>query len=245
MQDEQSSKFYGVGVTINQRNGRIYVLGTAREMPAERAGLRYGDALIAVNGKSTRGWTQHDTQTFVRGDRGTPVELTVERLGSAQPITFRVVRDEVPFPSVRNAFLIRPGVGYIGLTGGFNQTTAEEVRDALAALKARGATSILLDLRRNPGGLFRQAIEVAEDFLPRHVDIVTVASRDARVGRNSRRRIAPIYSQESRRQAAGAVFGPTTRTPPPPTPPHHPLAGSYRRRLWPPPRLPPPQQLCG
>jgi carboxyl-terminal processing protease len=180
MQDEQSSKFYGVGVTINQRNGRIYVLGTAQGMPAERAGLRYGDALIAVNGKSTRGWTQHDTQTFVRGDRGTPVELTVERLGSPQPITFRVVRDEVPFPSVRNAFVIRPGIGYLGLTGGFNQTTGEEVREAIAALKDQGVTSLILDLRRNPGGLFRQAVEVAEEFLPRNVDIVAVASRDAR-----------------------------------------------------------------
>ncbi len=178
MQDEQSSKFYGVGVTINQRHGRIYVLGTTRGMPAERAGLRYGDAIVAVNGNPTRGWSQHDAQKFVRGDRGTSVELTVERLGSREPVTFRVVRDEVPFPSVRNSFVLRPGIGYIGLTGGFNQTTSEELRDALANLKTQGINSLVLDLRRNPGGLFRQAVEVAEEFLPRRVEIVTVGSRE-------------------------------------------------------------------
>ncbi len=180
MQDEQSSKFYGVGVTINQRHGRIYVLGTTRGMPAERAGLRYGDAIVAVNGTSTRSWSQRDAQKFVRGDRGTAIELTVERLGAPDTLTVRLVRDEVPYPSVRNSFVLRQGIGYIGLTGGFNQTTSEELRDALADLKAQGVTSVLLDLRRNPGGLFRQAVEVAEEFLPRQVEIVTVGSRDGR-----------------------------------------------------------------
>ncbi|MEP7272170.1 MAG: S41 family peptidase [Acidobacteriota bacterium] len=179
MQDEQSSKFYGVGVTINQRNGRIYVLGTTRGMPGERAGLQYGDAIVAINGNSTRGWSQHDAQKVVRGDRGTAVELTVERLGSPEPLTLHVIRDEVPFPSVRNSYILRPGIGYIGLTGGFNQTTSEELRDALANLKVQGIKSLVLDLRRNPGGIFRQAVEVAEEFLPREVDIVTVASREA------------------------------------------------------------------
>jgi carboxyl-terminal processing protease len=77
MQDEQSSKFYGVGVTINQRNGRIYVLDAGEGLPAERAGLRYGDAIIEVDGKPTRSWTQADALRHVRGERGTAVELTV------------------------------------------------------------------------------------------------------------------------------------------------------------------------
>ena len=183
MQDEQSSKFYGVGVTINQRNGRMYVLGAGRGMPAERAGLRYGDAIVAVDGQSTKGWVQQDALKYVRGERGTQVELTVERLGAPAPLTFRIVRDEVPFPSVRNFFILRPGIGYVGLTGGFSQTTDEELRDALAQLRAEGMTSLILDLRRNPGGLFRQAVEVAEEFLPRQVEIVSVRSRQGRATR--------------------------------------------------------------
>lgn len=183
MQDEQSSRFYGIGVTINQRAGRIYVLGTGPGMPAERAGLRYGDAIIAVDGEATRGWTQGDALKRVRGERGTPVEITVERLGAKQPLTFRIVRDEVPFPSVKNYFMLKPGVGYIALTGGFNQTTGDEVRDAIQALKRQGLSALVLDLRRNPGGLFRQAVEVAEEFLPRRVEIVTVRSRQTRAAR--------------------------------------------------------------
>ena len=180
MQDEQSSKFHGIGVTINQRNGRIYVLGVGKGLPAERTGLRYGDAIVAVDGQPTRGWNQQDILKHVRGMRGTPVELTIERLGEPRLLSVRIVRDEVPYPSVRNHFMLRPAVGYVGLTGGFNQTTSDEVREALNELRLKGMTSMILDLRRNPGGLFRQAVEVAEAFLPRDEGIVTVRSRQGR-----------------------------------------------------------------
>ncbi|MCI0659930.1 MAG: S41 family peptidase [Acidobacteria bacterium] len=180
MQDEQSSKFFGIGVTINQRNERIYVIGVSKGMPAERAGLRYGDAIIAVDGHSAKDWTQSDALKNVRGDRGTEVEITVERAGAPEPVTVRIVRDEVPFPSVRNFFMLRPGIGYIGLTGGFNQETTDELHGALTQLKQMGMTSLILDLRRNPGGLLKQAIQVAETFLPRGVEIVSVRGREGR-----------------------------------------------------------------
>jgi carboxyl-terminal processing protease len=181
MRQEQRSEFYGIGVTINQRNGRIYVLGVSPGLPAERAGLRYGDAIIAVDGKSARDWTQSDALKHVRGERGAPVEITVERAGEPRPIPLRVVRDKVPFPSVRNHFPLRPGIGYIALTGGFNETTSDELRAAIDELKTQGMTSLILDLRRNPGGLLKQAIQVAETFLPRDVEIVTVRARDGRI----------------------------------------------------------------
>lgn len=180
MQDEQSSHFYGIGVTVNQRNERIYVLGVSPGMPAEKAGLRYGDAIIAVGDVSAKNWTQSDALKHVRGEYGTSVSITVERAGEPEPITFTIKRDEVPFPSVRNSFMIRPDVGYIGLTGGFNQETSEELSAAIERLKKEGMTSLLLDLRDNPGGLLRQAVQVSETFLPRGVEIVSVRGRDGR-----------------------------------------------------------------
>ncbi|MCI0523819.1 MAG: S41 family peptidase [Acidobacteria bacterium] len=180
MQDEQSSHFYGIGVTINERNGRIYVLGVSEGMPAERAGLRYGDAIITVDGHSTKDWTQSDALKYVRGERGVEVGVTVERAGEPKPLTVKIVRDEVPFPSVRNSFMLRSEIGYIGLTGGFNQDTTEELRGAIAGLKGRGMTALVLDLRRNPGGLLKQAIQVAETFLPQGVEIVSVRGREGR-----------------------------------------------------------------
>jgi carboxyl-terminal processing protease len=174
MQDEQSSKFYGIGITVNQRNGRLYILGVGKGLPAEKAGLRYGDAILSVDDKPARDWTQGDALKHIRGERGTTVELAIERVGEAKPLVFKIERDEVPFPSVRNSFMLRPEIGYIGLTGGFNQATSEELRDALGVLKKQGMTALLLDLRRNPGGLLRQAIQVAETFLPRDNEIVSV-----------------------------------------------------------------------
>jgi carboxyl-terminal processing protease len=187
MQDEQSSHFYGIGVTINQRNGRLYVLGVSQGMPAERAGLRYGDAIIAVDGQSTNDWTQSDALKHVRGERGAEVSLTIERAGAPEPLTVEVTRDEVPFPSVRNSFMMRPGIGYIGLTGGFNQETTEELRGAVSQLKEQGMSSLILDLRRNPGGLLEQAVRVAEMFLPKGLEIVTVRGREGRYQTQVRR----------------------------------------------------------
>ncbi len=178
MQDEQSSHFYGIGVSVNQRNERLYILGVSPGMPAEKAGLRYGDAILAVDGKSAKNWTQSDALKHVRGDYNTSVKITVERAGEPEPLTFDIERDEVPFPSVRNSFLIRPTVGYIGLTGGFNQDTTEELHNSIELLKKEGMTSLLLDLRDNPGGLLRQAIQVAETFLPRGLEIVSVRGRE-------------------------------------------------------------------
>ena len=180
MQDEQSSHFYGIGVTMNQRNGRLYVIGVSQGMPAERAGLRYGDAIISVDGHSTKDWLQSDALKYVRGERGTRVSVTIERAGAPGPLTVEITRDEVPFPSVRNVFMMRPGIGYIGLTGGFNQETTEELRGAISQLKEQGMNSLILDLRRNPGGLLKQAIQVADMFLPKGVEIVSVRGREGR-----------------------------------------------------------------
>lgn len=180
MQDEQSSHFYGIGVTVNRRNGRMYVLGVSPGMPADRAGLRYGDAIVSVDGIAARAWEQSDALRHVRGERGTEVEITIERAGEPKPLTMRIERDEVPFPSVRGAFLLRPGIGYVGLTGGFNQETTEELREAVAQLKQQGMASLVLDLRNNPGGLLKQAVQVAETFLPKGLEIVSVREREGR-----------------------------------------------------------------
>jgi carboxyl-terminal processing protease len=190
MQEEQSSRFYGIGVTINRRNDKTCVLGVVKGMPAERAGLKYGDIIVEVDGKSAQGWSQQEVLNHVRGERGTEVRIGVERVGESGPRTFIISRDEVPYPSVRNHFIARPGVGYIALTHGFNKKTSEELQDAITDLKKQGMTSLILDLRRNPGGLLTQAIEVSELFLPRSVEVVSVRGREGR-GRNQ------VYKSEN------------------------------------------------
>ncbi|MFN0120091.1 MAG: S41 family peptidase [Blastocatellia bacterium] len=186
MQEEQSSRFFGIGVTLNERNGGLYVLGVAKDKPAENAGLRWGDAIVAVDGKETKNWHMSEALKHVRGDRGVAVTLTVDRAGEPRPIDLRVVRDEVPYPSVRNYFIVRNGIGYISLTGGFNQATSDELAGALADLKKQNLGSLVLDLRRNPGGLLKEAIQVSEVFLPKGRSVVSMKGRDGIFGQRTR-----------------------------------------------------------
>jgi carboxyl-terminal processing protease len=177
LQQDQDSRFYGIGVSILQHHDGVYVQTTVPDTPAARAGLRYGDRIIEVDGEDARDWTSEQVSKRVRGDLGEPVRLKVERAGSTSPLTFMIVRASVPLPSIRDYFMLRPGTGYIGLTGGFQNTTDEELREAIANLNKQGMHQVVLDLRGNPGGLLPQAIDVASEFIDRGKVIVSVRGR--------------------------------------------------------------------
>lgn len=177
LKEDQDSELIGIGVTILRHRDGVYIQSAVQGTPAERAGLRYGDRIVEVDGKDARDWSSEEVSKNVRGERGLPVRVRVERAGEAAPLTFTIVREAVPLPSLRNAYMIRPGTGYIGLTGGFQQTTSDELREAIGKLKAQGLQQVVLDLRGNPGGLLNQAIDVASEFLPRDYPIVSVHGR--------------------------------------------------------------------
>ncbi len=175
--EEQASEFYGIGVSILQHHDGVYVQAVIPNTPAEKAGLRYGDRFIEVDGKDAREWSSAEVSKNVRGEKDTTVKIKMERAGVAQPMTFEIVRGGVPLPSIRNYFMLPNGAGYIGLTGGFQETTAEELDMAIADLKKQGMKSIVLDLRGNPGGLLPQAIEVVSRFIPGGQTVVSVKGR--------------------------------------------------------------------
>ncbi len=102
----------------------------------------------------------------IRGPLGSHVKLTITHANSGQTDVIEIVRNKVPQPSVPDAYMIRPGVGYIDMTRGFNRDTAKGLVAKLGLLHSQGMTSLVLDLRGNPGGLLDQAIHVADVFLP-------------------------------------------------------------------------------
>jgi carboxyl-terminal processing protease len=177
LKEDQDSRLIGIGVTILRHRDGVYVQSAVQGTPAARAGLRYGDRIIEVDGEDARDWTSEQVSKKVRGERGEPVRIKIERAGSQVPLTYTIIRESVPLPSIRNAYMIHPGTGYIGLTGGFQHTTGDELHEAITRLKAQGMRQIILDLRGNPGGLLDQAIEVASEFLPRGQVIVSVHGR--------------------------------------------------------------------
>ncbi len=181
LQTETNSRIYGIGVTIVRRYDRVYILSTTPGAPGHRAGLRYGDAIIRIDGTDVENWTTEQVMHKVRGEKGQEVEITVERAGLTQPLTVRLRRDEVKLPTVRNVFMVgQEGIGYIGLTGGFSRKTSEEVSDAIEQLKRQGMEQLILDLRGNPGGLLDQAVEVSRKFLHPGQKVVEVRGRENR-----------------------------------------------------------------
>jgi carboxyl-terminal processing protease len=170
LREEQRGKYYGVGMQVGPRNNKVIVIAPFTGAPAYRAGIRPGDVIIAVDGKPTDNMTTSDVAELLKGPKGTAVKITMLREGSEKPLDFTVVRDEIPRYSVDVHFVIRPGIGYIHVSG-FQETTEKEVRDALDELG--DIHGLILDLRQNPGGLLSEGVGVADQFLKKGQVIVS------------------------------------------------------------------------
>jgi len=182
MKTDQRSEYYGIGASIQNyvigESVDTYIAATFQNAPAWRAGLRFGDRIDAVDGVSMHAKSSAEVRDKIRGPRGSHVKLMITHASTGKADIVEIVRDAVPQPSVPDAYMIRPGVGYIDMTRGFNYDTAEDLQGALDFLHARGMNSLVLDLRSNPGGFLDQAIRVAEAFLPAGQLILTQKGRD-------------------------------------------------------------------
>ena len=180
---EQSSRYFGIGATIGDLSGpdgkvvATYIKATFDGAPAHLAGLRYGDKIVEVNGTSVLGKPFNEVRNLLRGPKGTKAALVVERLATGRRERVEIVRDAVSQPSISEAYMIRPGVGYMAMRGGFNLTTYNEFVSAMRELKDAGMTQLVIDLRDNGGGLVSQAYKVANAFLSTDQTILTQRGR--------------------------------------------------------------------
>ncbi len=185
---EQKSGYTGIGATIADYNdgqsNDTYVLAVFPHSPAAVARLQFGDRIIAVNGENTRGLGSSVVRDKIRGEAGTTLRLTIERVSTLRAETIDLKRNSVSQPAISDAYLLKPGVGYVDLTSGFNYTTADEFDRAIRDLKRQGVRSLILDLRDNGGGILEQAVRVAEKFLPAGTKIVTQRGRSPLDNRN-------------------------------------------------------------
>jgi len=180
MRMEQRSQYYGIGASIQGRYRGVYIIETFKDTPAAQAGLRYGDQIIAIDGKSVETWNSDQVRDNLRGELGVEVKVTVRRAARPEPVTVTLERAAVDLPSISSYYVVKPGVGYIALSRGFHSTTSDELTSAISALRAQGMNSLALDLRGNPGGFLDQAIRVADKFLQRGQIVLSVRGRDGR-----------------------------------------------------------------
>jgi carboxyl-terminal processing protease len=176
LREDQRGKYYGVGMTVGPRNNKVIVIAPFVGTPAYRAGIRPGDIIIAVDGKATDNMSTTDVADLLKGPKGTTVHISILREGSDKPLEFSVVRDEIPRYSVDLHFLIRPGIGYMHVSG-FNETTEHEVAQALDEMG--DIKGLVLDLRQNPGGLLSEGVGVADKFLHKGALIVSHHGRSS------------------------------------------------------------------
>lgn len=178
---DQRSEYFGIGATIEDlREGKdvnTFIRATFDGSPAARAGLRFGDRIVAVDGQSMKGKTYPEVRKFLLGPRGTTVKVTVLHPSNNQTETVNIVRDAVSLPSIAQSYMLQPGVGYVAMTGGFTFTTADEFDQTLKQLHSKGMNMLILDLRGNRGGLLIQAVRVANTFLQRGQMIVSQEGR--------------------------------------------------------------------
>ncbi len=176
LREDQRGKYYGVGMTVGPRNNKVIVIAPFAGTPAYRAGIHPGDIIVAVDGKPTDNMSTGDVADLLKGPKGTTVHITMLREGADKPLEFAVVRDEIPRYSVDLHFMIKPGIGYMHVSG-FNETTEHEVADALDEMG--DLHGLILDLRQNPGGLLSEGVGVADKFLRKGQLIVSHHGRSS------------------------------------------------------------------
>ncbi|MDH5803681.1 MAG: S41 family peptidase [Gemmatimonadota bacterium] len=166
----------GVGLRIEMADGWLMVITPIAGTPAESAGLEPGDRIVEVDGRSTFGWSSEDAVLALRGDAGTSVDLSIVRPGIDEVIEFTLERATIPVSSVRFAGMVTESVGYIELET-VGEGSAEQVREAVESVLARGAKKLILDLRFNPGGLLNEGIDIADLFLDEGAGIASTSGR--------------------------------------------------------------------
>ena len=166
-----TGKYQGIGIQLSEINQQHHITFIESESPAEKAGLRIGDQVVAVNGIRVSDNPANDPAQLMKGAANAPLVLDIQRPGNPNTQKITLTRATVQIKNVAYAGMVQPGIGYIQLDE-FNASAAKEMKSALIALKQQGMRSLILDLRNNPGGLLTQAIDICNLFLPKGSKIV-------------------------------------------------------------------------
>jgi carboxyl-terminal processing protease len=179
-EEDNTGNYSGIGVQISQLNNRVTITKVFRDTPADRAGLLEGDVIIGVNENDASAWTTQTASDSIRGSEGSSVRVAIERPGLSVPMRLSLTRAQVHVPAVTGDFIEGTRVGYIAMDR-VARGSAQEVDSVLRVLN--GAQSLILDLRRNPGGFLDESLMISDVFLRPGLKLASIQSRGAN-GRN-------------------------------------------------------------
>ncbi len=159
------SEFEGIGTEIGVEESKVIIISPYKNSPAEKAGLKAKDEIIAVDGVEVDGLNVQEVSVLIRGEKGTKVKLKIARPGVEKPMTFAIKRDRIPVETVHSD-MKGTGIGYIEITS-FSKDTAKDFKKQLGKLEAKKMKGLMIDVRGNPGGLLESVEEILHEFIPR------------------------------------------------------------------------------
>jgi carboxyl-terminal processing protease len=171
-----TGEYAGIGALISKQKDKIVIAEPYEGFPAQKFGLKAGDILLEVEGKSTSSMNTEDVSNLLKGPANKPVKIKYERYGDKRPVTVDVIREKISITSVPYYGMLDNNTAYIRLSN-FYENCGKEVKDAFIELKKNNPKSLILDLRGNPGGLLNEAVDIVNIFVPKGSEIVSTKGK--------------------------------------------------------------------
>ncbi len=171
-----TGEYAGIGAVISKQNGKVIISEPYEGFPADKSGLKAGDVLLEVSGKSTKNMSTKDVSSLLKGPANKPVKIKIQRYGVKKPFVVDVVREKISIDAVPYYGMLDENTAYIRLTS-FTANCSEDVKKALLDLKKNNPKSLVFDLRSNPGGLLMEAVKIVNLFVPKGEEIVSTRGK--------------------------------------------------------------------
>ncbi len=176
MMESTEGQFGGLGIIVTMKDGVLTIVAPIEDTPGSRAGLLAGDQITKIAGETTKGMEMHEAVKRLKGEPGSSVVITVRRPATKEIKDYTVERALIPLVSVKDTRVLRDSIGYVRIVQ-FNEPTAQRLSEALEELGEDKISSLIIDLRNNPGGLLESAVDVCSLFLPPKTLVVSTRGR--------------------------------------------------------------------